>query len=81
MTHGLNKRRELKTLGVAVLLLGVLALIYGAMGYDGHPTVLDVRGIKATVAEHRTIPIAPVAGVIALLSGVALLWAPRRRRA
>jgi hypothetical protein len=30
---------------------------------------------------HRTIPIAPIAGVIALVSGVALLVVPRLRSA
>jgi len=57
--------------------LGVIALIYGGIGYNKNTTVLDLGGIKATATEHKTLPIAPVVGVALLIGGVALLVSKR----
>ena len=63
----------MKLLGIGLVILGVVALIYGGIGYNSQTTVLDVGGIKATATEHKTIPIAPVVGVISLIGGIVLL--------
>jgi membrane-bound ClpP family serine protease len=70
----------MKTLGVALVILGIVALVYGGIGYNRQRTILDVGGIKATTTEHKTIPIAPVTGAIALIGGIALLVGSRSRR-
>jgi uncharacterized membrane protein YidH (DUF202 family) len=67
----------MKLLGIALVVLGVVALIYGGIGYNKETTVLDVGGIKATATEHKNIPIAPVVGVILLVGGVVLLVSKR----
>ena len=67
----------MKLLGIALVILGVVALIYGGVGYDRERTVLDVGGIKATATEHKSIPIAPIVGVALLIGGVALLVSKR----
>jgi uncharacterized membrane protein YidH (DUF202 family) len=67
----------MKLLGIALVILGVVALIYGGVGYDREKTVLDVGGIKATATEHKSIPIAPIVGVALLIGGVALLVSKR----
>jgi len=70
----------MRILGVALVILGIIALVYGGIGYNRERTILDVGGIKATTTEHRTNPITPVAGAIALIGGIALLVVPRMRR-
>jgi uncharacterized membrane protein YidH (DUF202 family) len=70
----------MKVLGVALAILGIIALVYGGIGYNRQKTILDVGGIKATTTEHKSIPIAPVAGAIMLIGGIALLVVPRTRR-
>ena len=70
----------MKRVGIALVILGIAGLVAGATGYTRHTTILEVAGIKATASEHKTIPIASVAGTIALVGGVALLVAPRLRR-
>ena len=70
----------MKIIGVALVILGIIGLVYGGIGYNRQRTILDVGGIKATATEHKTIPITPVAGAIALIGGIALLVAPRFRR-
>jgi hypothetical protein len=71
----------MKIVAVALVILGIVALVYGGIGYTRQTTILDVGGIKATATEHQTIPIAPVAGAIALVGGIVLLVVPRKRRA
>lgn len=67
----------MRLLGIALVILGVVALIYGGVGYDRQKTVLDLGGIKATATEHKSIPIAPIVGVALLIGGVALLVSKR----
>jgi len=69
----------MKLLAFALMILGVVALIYGGIGYSRERTVLEVAGIKATATEHKTIPLPPVAGAIAVVGGLALLMIDRRR--
>ena len=71
----------MKMLGMALVALGIVALIFGGIGYNRQTTNLDVGGIKATATEHKTIPIAPVAGGLALIAGLAILVSPRLRQA
>jgi hypothetical protein len=70
----------MKNLGVALVILGTIAVVFGGIGYNRQRTILDVGGIKATATEHKTIPIAPIIGAIVLMGGVAILLAPRMRR-
>lgn len=60
-------------LGVALIALGVIALVYQGFTYTTQKKVLDIGPIQATKEEHHSIPVPPVIGVIALISGVAVL--------
>ena len=71
----------MKILGFVLVILGILALVYGGISYSRQRTVLDVGPFKATATEQRNIPLSPIVGGIALLSGIVLLVVPRRRLA
>ena len=71
----------MKMLGIGLIVLGVVVLVYGGISYNKQTTILDMGGVKATATEHKTIPIAPVVGAIALVGGLALLMGPRMGRA
>ena len=71
----------MRTFAVALVVLGIAALVFGGFGYDRSTTIMDLGGVKATTTEHKTIPVAPIVGGIALLSGVALLVIRRPRAA
>lgn len=68
----------MKGIGVALVILGIVAVAYGGIGYNRQRMVLDVGGIKATVTEHKTTWVAPVVGAIAVFGGGALLMVRRR---
>jgi hypothetical protein len=71
----------MKTFGFILVVLGLLALIYGGVSYSRQRTVLDVGPFKATATEQKNIPLSPIVGGIALLGGILLLAVPRKRLA
>ncbi len=61
--------------GILLIILGVIALSYQGITYTTRKKVLDVGPIQATKEEHKTIPLPPLVGGVALIGGVALLFA------
>jgi hypothetical protein len=76
--------RSLKPLsiaGLALIVLGLIALAYQGITYTSRETVLDVGPIHATADRQKTLPLPPVFGIAAVVGGVALLIAGARARA
>ena len=67
-------------LGVALLVLGVIALAYQGLTYTTREKVLEIGPIKATKETQRTIPLPPVLGGMARSGGVVTVSAAARRR-
>jgi hypothetical protein len=65
-------------LGLALIVLGVIALVYQGISYTTHKKVVDIGPIEATKEEHKTIPLPPVLGVIALAGGIFILARDRK---
>jgi uncharacterized membrane protein len=59
--------------GILLIILGVVALAYQGITYTTQKKVLDIGPIQATKEEHKTIPLPPILGGLALVGGVALL--------
>ena len=68
----------MKLIGVALIALGVIALVYQGISYTSKEKILDVGPFKAEVKRDKTIPLSPVLGVVALVGGVAILLFARR---
>jgi hypothetical protein len=65
--------------GIALVVLGIVALVYGGISYTREKTVIDLGPIEARAETRETIPLPPVLGALALVGGVVLLiWSPRR---
>jgi hypothetical protein len=71
----------MKIFGVILVVLGILALVYGGISYNRQRTVLDVGPFQATASEQKNIPLSPIVGGIVLLGGILLLVVPRKRLA
>jgi hypothetical protein len=67
-----------RLIGVALIVLGVIALVYQGITYTSKEKILDVGPLKAEVKHEKTIPLSPVLGVAALVGGVALVLFARR---
>ena len=70
--------RSATLIGLALVVLGVLALVYQGFTYTTHKRELDVGPVQATKEEHKTIPLPPVLGAIALVGGIVLIARDRR---
>ncbi len=68
-----------KVIGIALIVLGVIALVYQGITYTTKEKVLDIGPFKAEVEKQRTIPLPPVLGVVALVGGIVLLVVAGRR--
>ena len=60
-------------LGILLIVIGAIALAYQGISYTTHKKVLDIGPIQATKEEHKTIPLPPIVGGLALMGGVVLL--------
>lgn len=64
--------------GIVLIVLGLAALAYQGFSYTSRETVIDIGPIKATADTQKTVPIPPIAGIIAVVAGVALVFAGKR---
>lgn len=60
-------------IGLALVVLGILALVYQGVSYTTQKKVVDIGPIQATKQEHRTIPLPPILGALALVGGIVLI--------
>jgi len=65
-------------LGIALIIIGVVALAYQGLTYTTQKKVIDIGPIQATKEEHHTIPLPPILGVLALVGGVVVIATDRR---
>jgi uncharacterized membrane protein YidH (DUF202 family) len=63
----------MKLIGIVLIVFGVLALAFGGFSYTKREKVLDLGPLQASTESRKTVPIAPIAGVGALIGGIALL--------
>jgi hypothetical protein len=61
--------------GLVLIVLGVIAFAYQGITYTTHKKVVDIGPIQATKTEHKTIPLPPIFGGVALVGGIILMMA------
>jgi hypothetical protein len=65
--------KGISIVGILLVILGIIGLAYQGIGYTKKKDIVDLGPIHATADEHKTIPIPPLLGGIALVGGIALL--------
>jgi uncharacterized membrane protein YidH (DUF202 family) len=65
-------------IGVLLIVFGAIVLLMGGVSYVKDRDKVDLGIVKVTSEKRGFVP--PVVGVIALVAGVALLFAGRGRR-
>ena len=66
-----------RTVGIILIVLGLIGLAWGGFTYTTRQKVLDVGSIHATREKTHTVPVPPIAGAAALVGGIALLLGRR----
>jgi len=64
-------------IGIVLIIIGILSLGYQGFSYTTHKKVVDIGSIQATKTEHKTVPLPPIIGILALAAGVVVLVAGR----
>ncbi len=70
---------NMKQVGIILIVLGVLALVYQGIQYTSKEKILDIGSIKVSADTKKTIPLPPIVGGVALVAGIALILADRKK--
>ncbi|HZQ01290.1 MAG TPA: hypothetical protein VFB13_17225 [Reyranella sp.] len=70
--------RPLPVIGVVLVVLGVIGLVVANVTFTQHKTVLDAGPIKITQDQEKSVPIPTIAGIVAVVAGLGLIFIGRR---
>jgi hypothetical protein len=70
----------MRIIGIVLIVIGLISLALGGINYTTKEKVVDLGPIEATAERHKTIPLPPILGGLALAGGVALLIAGSKKR-
>jgi hypothetical protein len=63
----------MKLIGIVLIVFGVLGLALGGFSYTTRERVVDLGPLKVDADKEHSLPVAPIAGVVAVIAGVALV--------
>lgn len=71
--------RSMMWIGIVLVLLGVAGLVIQNVKFTETKKVLDVGPLQVNSEEQHNFPIPTVAGVLAILAGLTLVFVSRSR--
>ena len=71
----------MKIIGICLIVVGVIALAFGGFSYTTRERVVDLGPLNVDAYKEHCLPVAPIAGVAALVGGIALVMAGAKSRA
>jgi hypothetical protein len=63
----------IKLIAIALIILGVCSVAWGGFTYKTKEKIVDIGPIEATREKTHRVPVAPLAGGLALAVGIGLL--------
>jgi uncharacterized membrane protein len=70
--------KTLPLVGIILIILGIVSFAYQGFTYTTHKKIVDIGPLQASTTEHKTIPLPPILGGLALVGGIVLLVAGRK---
>ena len=70
--------KTLPLVGIILIILGIVSFAYQGISYTTHKKIVDIGPLQASTTEHKTIPLPPILGGLALVGGIVLLVAGRK---
>ena len=71
--------RNLMWLGVVLIVLGVAGLVIQNVKFTETKRVVDIGPLHVNSEEQHNVPIPTIAGIVAVVAGLALVVAARRQ--
>ena len=71
----------MKLAGIALIVLGILAVVYGGFWYTKDETKAEIGPIKVKVEERKRVNVPLWAGIAAIVGGTVLVTKGTRRGA
>ena len=71
--------RSMMWIGIVLVLLGVAGLVIQNVKFTETKKVLDVGPLQLNAEEQHSLPIPTIAGVVAVLAGLTLVFVSQRR--
>ena len=78
--QGIAAMKPLVVFGIMMIAIGIAGLAIDNISFTEKRTVIDAGPLKVTADQQRTIPIPSIAGVIAIVAGVGMIFAGRQAR-
>ena len=66
-------------LAIVLIVVGIMAFAYQGFSYTTREKVVDLGPLQVTTERTRTLPLPPIVGMIAAVSGLVLLVAGRKK--
>ena len=60
-------------IGIALIILGIVALAYRGITYTQREKIVDIGPLQATADREKTIPLPPILGGLSLAGGIVLV--------
>jgi hypothetical protein len=70
--------KPLALIGIALIVLGVAGLVLQHIVFTETTHVLEAGPLKVTATSQRSVPIPTIAGVVAIVAGLALVYFARK---
>jgi uncharacterized membrane protein YidH (DUF202 family) len=67
------KEGDMKAFGILLVVIGLVALVYGGVSWTRRDTVVDAGPIEITTDKKEGIAIPPLAGIVAVVAGIAII--------
>jgi hypothetical protein len=66
-------------IAIILIAIGIVALTYQGISYTTREKVVDLGPIHMTADKTRTLPLPPIIGAIALVGGIVILVAGKKK--
>jgi uncharacterized membrane protein YidH (DUF202 family) len=78
LRKNLEAAMGVRMVGVVLIVLGVIGLLYGGIQWTKRDKIVDLGPVEVTKEKHESVPIPPIAGVVCLVAGVAIVTTTKR---
>ncbi len=65
--------KPIMLVGIALIILGVVAFVYQGITYTSRKKIIDIGPIRATQKTEKTMPLSPILGGDTLAGGIVLV--------